>query len=128
MRRADVFLRLRGLRGISLLLIRLRYPYASASSNSVSRGQTHWIDGTPLLTKRSDQGATVVAMTAIAPSCPTRSTRRRAQVDAKRTLFVADDGSRSSRTSSRREGRSRSLEPRSQRPGREKPLARKARQ
>ena len=65
MRRADVFLRLRGLRGISLLLIRLRYPYASASSNSVSRGQTHWIDGTPLLTKRSDQGATVVAMTAI---------------------------------------------------------------
>jgi hypothetical protein len=39
---------------ISLLLIRLRYPYASASSNSVSRGQTHWIDGTPLLTKRSD--------------------------------------------------------------------------
>jgi hypothetical protein len=64
MRRADVFLRLRGLRGISLLLIRLRYPYASASSNSVSRGQTHWIDGTPLLTKRSE-GATVVAMTAI---------------------------------------------------------------
>jgi hypothetical protein len=54
MRRADVFLRLRGLRGISLLLIRLRYPYASASSNSVSRGQTHRIDGTPLLTKRSD--------------------------------------------------------------------------
>jgi len=62
-----VFLRLRGLRGISLLL---RYPYASASSNSVSRWQTQWIDGTPLLTKRSDQGATVVAMTAICAKLP----------------------------------------------------------
>ena len=33
-----MFLRLRGLRGISLLLIRLRYPYASASSNSGESG------------------------------------------------------------------------------------------
>jgi hypothetical protein len=77
-----VFLRLRGLRGISLLLIRLRYPYASASSNSVSRGQTHWIDGTPLLTKRSDQGATVVAMTAICAFRP-------AGIGVKRTLRSA---------------------------------------
>ena len=84
-----MFLRLRGLRGISLLLIRLRYPYASASSNSVSRGQTHWIDGTPLLTKRSDQGATVVAMTAICAERSLRIVMFDAEVGGKASLRAA---------------------------------------
>jgi len=61
----------------------------------------------------------------VSAHCGRPSRRRRAQVDAKRTLFVADDGSRSSRTSSRREGRSRSLGPRSQRLGGENRLPEK---